>query len=120
MEIIDGRINAFITNPVTNLVKGLALFMIGVSNSSHTFRDDITQRQVCLDYGLIIIGLLSMLDALPHFIESLATELSRLFLRGRRLLAFNRFCTNDDDLSRFRRIGKRGKRAKRIRVLEAR
>ncbi len=78
---ISRRIKTFVTNPVTNLVKGLALFMIGVSDASHTFRDDITQGQVRLGHGLIIIGLFSMLDALPHFIESL--EAGSRFLESR-------------------------------------
>jgi hypothetical protein len=66
------RIQSFVDNPITNLVKGLALLLIGLSDASHTFRDDITRGHVRVGHGLIIIGLFSILGALPHLIEGLA------------------------------------------------
>ena len=38
---IAHAITSFVENPVTNLVKGIALFMIGLSEASHTFREDL-------------------------------------------------------------------------------
>jgi hypothetical protein len=64
-------INSFVENPVTNLVKGVALLLIGLSDASHTFRDDISHGQVRVGHGLIIIGIFGILETLPHFIESL-------------------------------------------------
>jgi hypothetical protein len=64
-------IRSFVENPVTNLVKGVILLLIGLSEASRTFRDDLTHGNIRLGHGLIIIGLFSILDALPHFIEGL-------------------------------------------------
>ena len=64
-------IRSFVENPVTSLVKGAALLLIGLSDASRTFRDDVTHGHVRVGHGLIIIGLFSILDALPHFIECL-------------------------------------------------
>ncbi len=64
-------INAFVENPITNLVKGASLLFIGLADASHTFRDDITHGQVRVGHGLIIIGIFSRLGALPHLIEGL-------------------------------------------------
>ena len=64
-------INSFVENPVTNLVKGVALVLIGLSDASHTFRGDVAHGQVRVGHGLILIGLFSILGALPHLIEGL-------------------------------------------------
>jgi len=45
--------------------------LIGLSDASRTFWEDVTHWQVRVGHGLIIIGLFSILGALPHFIESL-------------------------------------------------
>ena len=45
--------------------------LIGLSDASHTFRDDVTNGHVRVGHGLIIIGLFSILGALPHLIEGL-------------------------------------------------
>jgi hypothetical protein len=65
------RIKAFVENPITNLVKGSILLLIGLSETSHTLLDDITHRHLRIGHGLIIIGLFGILDAFPHFIEGL-------------------------------------------------
>lgn len=64
-------IKSFVENPVTNLVKGVALVAIGLSDASRTFREDVAHGQVRLGHGLILIGLFSVLGALPHLIEGL-------------------------------------------------
>src|SRR3954471_12190214 len=69
---ISRKIQSFVDHPLTNLVKGLALLLIGLSDASHTFRDDISHGNVRVGHGLIIIGLFSILGALPHLIEGLA------------------------------------------------
>jgi hypothetical protein len=65
-------IKSFVENPFTNLAKGVALLLIGLSDASETFRDDVTHGHVRIGHGLIIIGLFSILGVLPNLIESLA------------------------------------------------
>jgi hypothetical protein len=77
-------IRSLVENPVTNLVKGLALLLIGLSDASHTFRDDVTHGQLRVGHGLIIIGVFSILGALPHLIESLEAGARFLELRDKR------------------------------------
>jgi hypothetical protein len=76
------RIQSFVDSPITNLVKGLALLLIGLSDASHTFREDLSHGTVRVGHGLIIIGLFSILGALPHLIESLEAYGRFLELRG--------------------------------------
>jgi hypothetical protein len=68
---IARAIKSFVENPVTNLVKGIALLLIGLSDVSHTLRDDITHGHVRLGHGLMIIGLFGILDAFPHLLGGL-------------------------------------------------
>ena len=49
----------------------MTLFLIGLSDASQTFRDDITHGHVRIGHGMVIIGLFSILGALPHLIEGL-------------------------------------------------
>jgi hypothetical protein len=65
------RIRSFVENPVTNLVKGLALLTIGLADAGRTLRDDIVHGHVRVGHGLIIIGLFSLLESLGFLIESL-------------------------------------------------
>ena len=65
------KIQAFVDNPVTNLLKGVALLLIGLSDASRTFREDLAHGQVRVGHGLVIIGLFSILGALPHILEGL-------------------------------------------------
>jgi hypothetical protein len=78
---IARAIAAFVENPITNLVKGIALLLIGLLDAARTFREDIASGQVRVGHGLIIIGLFSILDALPHLIEGL--EASGKFLESK-------------------------------------
>jgi hypothetical protein len=64
-------ITRFVENPITNLVKGIALFLIGLSEASKTFADDLAHKQLRVGHGLIIIGVFVILSALPHLIEGL-------------------------------------------------
>ncbi len=84
---ISRGIKSFVENPVTNLVKGVILLLIGVSDASHTFRDDITHGHVRIGHGLIIIGFFSILDALPHLIGSLEAGERYLELREQKARA---------------------------------
>ena len=79
---ISRAISAFVENPVTNLVKGIALLFIGVTEASRTFREDIAHGHVRVGHGIIIIGIFSILEALPHVIEGL--DASRKFLEHKR------------------------------------
>jgi hypothetical protein len=74
-------ISAFVENPVTNLVKGITLLLIGLTEASRTFQVDVAHGHVRVGHGLIIIGLFSILDALPHLIEGL--DASRKYLESR-------------------------------------
>ena len=64
-------IAAFVEHPVTNLVKGIVLLLIGLTEAARTFREDIASGRLRVGHGLVIIGLFSILDALPHLIEGL-------------------------------------------------
>jgi uncharacterized membrane protein YiaA len=77
-------IKSFVENPVTNLVKGVALLLIGLYDASHTLREDVTHGQLRVGHGLIIIGLFSILGAVPQFIEGLEAGSRYLELRGKK------------------------------------
>jgi hypothetical protein len=70
-DVVAGAIRSFVENPVTNLVKGLVLLAIGLSDAWGTVRQDIAHRHLRVGHGLIIIGFFSLLGALPPLIESL-------------------------------------------------
>jgi hypothetical protein len=74
-------ITSFVENPVTNLVKGIALFLIGLSEAARTFHEDLAHGRVRVGHGLIIIGFFSILTAIPHFIEGLEAGSRYLELR---------------------------------------
>jgi hypothetical protein len=66
-DVVAGAIRSF----VENLVKGLVLLAIGLSDAWGTVRQDIAHRHLRVGHGLIIIGFFSLLGALPPLIESL-------------------------------------------------
>jgi hypothetical protein len=68
---LSRNIKAFVDSPVTNLVKGIALLFIGLSEASHTLLDDVAHRHLRVGHGLVIIGLFSILGALPHIIDAI-------------------------------------------------
>jgi hypothetical protein len=76
-------IKAFVENPLTNLVKGIALLLIGLSEASKTFHEDLAHGQVRVGHGLVIIGIFSILSALPHFLEGLEASLRFLDQKGK-------------------------------------
>jgi hypothetical protein len=75
-------IRSFVENPVTNLVKGLLLLLIGLFEASHTFREDVAKWQPRVGHGLVIIGLFSVLDAVPRFLEGV--EASKRYVESRK------------------------------------
>jgi hypothetical protein len=81
---ISDHIRSFVDSPVTILLKGVALLLIGLSDASHTFREDISHGKVRVGHGLIIIGLFSILDALPHLIDSLEAGARYMELREKK------------------------------------
>jgi hypothetical protein len=81
---ISRAITAFIENPITNLVKGIVLLSIGVSEASRTFLDDIARQRLRVGHGLIIIGIFGILDALPHVMDGLESGKRYLELRERK------------------------------------
>lgn len=74
-------ISAFVEHPITILVKGLVLLTIGLVDASRTFREDLVTHQVRVGHGLVIIGVFSVLGALPHLIEGLAASGKYLSLK---------------------------------------
>lgn len=68
---IARAIDSFVENPITNLVKGVALLFIGLSEASRTFAEDLTEKHLRVGHGLVIIGFFGILEALPHLIEGL-------------------------------------------------
>ena len=80
-ETIARAITRFVENPVTNLVKGIALFSIGLSEASRTFADDLEHKQLRVGHGLVIIGAFGILSAVPHLIDGLASD--RRYLESR-------------------------------------
>jgi hypothetical protein len=81
---IARAISSFVENPITNLVKGSVLVLIGLSEASKTLMDDITHKQLRVGHGLIIIGLFSILDSVPHLIEGLEASTRYLESRGKK------------------------------------
>ncbi len=64
-------IEAFVDNPITILVKGIVLFFIGLSEASRTFHEDLLHKQLRVGHGLVLIGFFSILQAIPHLLDSL-------------------------------------------------
>ena len=58
--------------------------MIGLSEASHTFREDLAHKHVRVGHGIIIIGLFSILGALPHLIEALDASGKFLELKAKK------------------------------------
>jgi hypothetical protein len=76
-------ITRFVENPVTNLVKGIALVVIGLSDASKTLTADLVHGQFRVGHGLIIIGAFGILGALPHVIDGLAAGVRFKELRAK-------------------------------------
>lgn len=79
---IARAIKSFVENPVTNLVQGAVLLWIGLSDASKTLYNDLSQKQLRVGHGLIIIGLFGILNALPQFIEGVEAGKRYHDLRG--------------------------------------
>jgi hypothetical protein len=86
-EKIARAITSFVENPVTNLVKGIALLLIGVTEASHTIREDISHGHVRVGHGIIIIGVFSILEALPHITEGLDASRRYMEHKGKKVRA---------------------------------
>lgn len=82
---IGRAITSFVENPITNLVKGLALLLIGLSEASKTLTDDLVQKQLRVGHGLIIIGLFGILGSLPHLIDGLTVGERYMEVRRRKV-----------------------------------
>jgi hypothetical protein len=79
---IARAIAAFVEHPVTTLVKGIVLHLIGVNEAARTFRKDVASGRLRVGHGLVIIGLFGILDALPHLIKGLDASSKYLVSRG--------------------------------------
>lgn len=92
-------ITSFVENPLTNLVKGLALLVIGLADVSHTFRDDVSQGRVHVGHGMVILGVFGILGALPHLLDGLQASSRYLEHSGRDEIE----PTTERDIARSRR-----------------
>ena len=84
LDKIARALTRFVENPTTNLVKGIALLLIGLSEASRTFTDDLAHKQLRVGHGLIIIGVFGILGALPHWIDGLEAGRRYLELRQKK------------------------------------
>jgi hypothetical protein len=74
-------VTSFLESPVTNLVKGVLLMLIGLSEAVHTLGDDLAHFHPRVGHGLVIIGFFSVLAAVPEFIEGV--EAGRRYVASR-------------------------------------
>lgn len=65
-------LRAFVNHPLTNLVKGLVLLAIGISDAWGMVRQDVGRLHLRVGHGLIVLGLFSVIEALPHFLDGLS------------------------------------------------
>ena len=94
---ISQRIQIFVDNAITNLVKGLVLLLIGLSDAFDSLGDDVSHGKVRIGRGLIIIGLFSMLGAVPQLIESLEAGVRFLKLREEKEQTKNQAGTSESE-----------------------
>jgi hypothetical protein len=80
---VGRAIRAFVESPTTNLVKGIVLLLIGLSEASRTLREDLQTMQLRAGHGLVLIGLFNVLDTLPHFIEGIEASIRYVDARKR-------------------------------------
>ncbi len=81
---IARAITRFVEDPVTNLVKGMSLLVIGLSEASKTFTEDLAHGQVRVGHGLVIIGFFGILGALPNLIGAIEAGQRYFELRDRK------------------------------------
>lgn len=74
-------ITSFVDNPLTNLVKGVALLTIGLADASHSLQEDLANGRLRAGHGMVILGVFGILGALPHLLEGL--EASSRYLQTR-------------------------------------
>ena len=74
-------IDSFVENPFTNLLKGVALLVIGFTDASRTFREDIAHGRLRVGHGMVILGFFCILGALPHLLEGLEASARYMELR---------------------------------------
>ncbi len=85
---VASGIKSFVENPITNLVKGVVLASDRCLRSvARRFRDDLAHGHLRVGHGMIIIGLFSILDALPHLISSMEAWEKYVELRDKRAKA---------------------------------
>jgi hypothetical protein len=77
-------ITRFVEDPITKLLKGIALLGIGLSEASRTLSADLVNKQLRVGHGLIIIGIFGILESLPHLVDGLAEGGRFLQRRGER------------------------------------
>jgi hypothetical protein len=83
-ERIASAIRAFVEHPITSLEKRIVLLLIGISEAARTLREDLADWGLRVGHGLVIIGIFSILDALPHLIERVDASGRYLESRGRK------------------------------------
>lgn len=79
LERFTNGLTSFVESPMTNLIKGISLLVIGIIDASQTFKQDLTHLRLRVGHGMALIGLFSILGVLPHFIGGL--EASQRYLK---------------------------------------
>ena len=64
--------------------RGSSLLLIGLTEASRTFREDVAHGHVRVGHGIIIIGIFGILEALPHIIEGLDASRKYLEHKGKK------------------------------------
>ncbi len=68
---ISRWIRAFVDNPFTKLTVGLILIVTSSLESYYSFHDDLNHIRVRVHHGVMILGFINVLAALPNLIEGL-------------------------------------------------
>ena len=68
---IASKLKAFVDHPVTKLIKGIALILIGLADASRTIETDLNPWHLHVGHGLVLIGVFGILDALPNVLDGL-------------------------------------------------
>ncbi len=64
-------IKAFVDNPFTKLTVGLILIVTSSLETYYSFHDDLNHVRIRVHHGIVILGFVNVLAALPSLIEGL-------------------------------------------------
>ena len=59
----------FVDHPITKLVVGLILIVTSSAEAYYSFHDDLSQFRVRAHHGLIVLGFINVLAAIPNLVQ---------------------------------------------------